>query len=52
MSNFNENEFFCNDWDCECRKNEKCKNKINCDLVYDGCPYDEEFYKSLKEKEV
>lgn len=40
--------FFCNNWECEHRKNEKYKIETLCDLVYDGCPYDDEFYKSLR----
>lgn len=42
-----EADYFCNNWECEYRKNNKYKTKIFCDLVWDGCPYDDEFYKLL-----
>lgn len=47
----NESDYFCNEWNCEYRKNETHKNKILCDNVWnDECPYDEEFYKSLNKE--
>lgn len=45
-----ESWFFCNEWKCEHRKNEKHKCKNLCDLVFDGCPDDDEFYKELRKK--
>lgn len=30
-----EEDYFCNEWDCEYRKNEKYKNKKCCDLAWD-----------------
>ena len=47
-----EGMFYCNEWECPHRKNEKYKISSLCDLVWDGCPYDEEFYESLRNKVV
>jgi hypothetical protein len=50
-----EGMWFCNEWECKYRKNEIHKHDIYCDLVWDGCPDDEEFFKELykhKNKEV
>lgn len=45
-----ESWFFCNSWECQHRKNEKYKNKMLCDIVFDGCPYDDELFETLREK--
>lgn len=50
MSNVDESWFFCNSWECKYRKNEKLKNKMLCDMAFDGCPYDDEFYEELRNR--
>lgn len=41
--------WFCNEWECKFRENKIHKAPTLCDKVWnDECPYDDEFYKSLR----
>lgn len=43
----NEEEYYCNEWECPFRKNEKCKNECCCDWAWhwDAPCNNEDFYK-------
>lgn len=43
-----ESDYFCNSWECPHRKNGIHKNEMLCDLVWCGCPDDDETLKQIE----